>query len=312
MTEKEQYYEWLYKSIDDSDVWAILRNDPNIQKRFSSQRTSSVFDDGLIHWVSPNFQSPVANYGDEIRKNIKDMMLNSRLNGAGIGECGKQLDYILTDKGRHDLLAKFAEKLGDKLGDSAVLEVIDEFLNEAEDKGHISGRLTIKVEPHHAPWPNHVEGNYEVKLLSGNSGEGVLFDDSKWDKWGKLLYLFFLLHPGEEIPRNEIPTYENQLISLYWEAFRRQRGVLKSDVLSVIEKEIQDFLEQLYYSGNDKFSHAKSMANKAVKEALEGYDDEKWYIIDTIKDGQKAVYILRTPQENIELPEELEYLKHSY
>ena len=99
MTEEEQYYEWLYKSIDDPDVWAILRNDPNIQKRFSSQRTSSVFEDGLIHWVSPNFQSPVANYGDEIRKNIKDMMLNSRLNGAEIGECGRQLDYILTDKG---------------------------------------------------------------------------------------------------------------------------------------------------------------------------------------------------------------------
>lgn len=308
MTEIKQYYEWLYKNIDDPDVWAILRNDTNIQKRFSNPRTSSEFGSGLIQWVSPNYQSPVANYGDEIRKNIKDMMLNSRLNGAEIGECGKQLDYILTDKGRHDLLAKFAEKLGD----SAVLEVIEEFLNEAEDKGHISGRLTIKVEPHHAPWLNHVEGNYQVKLLLGNSGEGVLFDDGKWDKWGKLLYLLFLLHPGEEIPRNEIPTYKNQLVELYWEAFRRQRGVLKSEVLSVIEKEIQVFLEQLFYSGNDKFSHAKSMANKAVKEALEGYDDEKWYIIDTIKDGQKAVYILRTPQENIELPEELENLKQTY
>ena len=311
MTKEEQYYEWLYKSIDNPDVWKIIRNDPNIQKRFSSQRTSSEFGDGLIQIITRNFQSPVANYGDEIRRNIKDLMLNSRLNGAGIIECGKQLDYILTDKGRHDLLAKFAEKLGD----SAVHEVIDEFLNEAEDKGHISGRLTIKVEAHHAPWPNHVEGNYEVKLLSGNSGEGVLFDDSKWDKWGKLLYLFFLLHPGEEIPRSVIPdnpTYKKQLVDLYWEVFRRQRGVLKSEVLSVIEKEIQDFLEQLYYSGNDKFSHAKSMANKAVKEALEGYDDEKWYIIDTIKDGQKSVYILRTPQENIVLPDELEKLKQTY
>ena len=304
MEDKKQYYEWIVRNLETPDVWDILKNDPNIKKRFWKQKTSSGLGDDLIHIVIPNYQAPVADYQTEIRVNISNMILNARLNGSEISECGQQLDYILTDKGLHDLLARFAEKLGD----SAVLEVIDEFLDEAEQKGNISGRLRIVVERHRNPKQDHVEGNYEVKLLLGDTDEPVVFDDKKWDKWGKLLYLFFLLHPGERIPRSEIPSFQNQLEDLYWEAFGKKTGRTKSDFLPVIQEYIDDLLEQLPNSGNDKFSHAKSMANKAVSTALEGKDDEKWYIIDTEKEGKKAVYTLRTPKENIILPDELKKL----
>lgn len=303
MEDKKQYYEWIVRNLETPEVWDILKNDPNIKKRFWKQKTSSGLGDDLIHAL--NYKAPMADYQTVIRRNITDKIMNARLNGSEISECGQLLDFILTDKGRHDLFARFAKKLGN----SAVLEVVDDFLDEAEQKGNISGRLKIVVERHRNPKQDHVEGNYEVKLLLGDTDEPVVFDDKKWDKWGKLLYLFFLLHPGERIPRSGIPSFNKQLEDLYWEVFCKRTGRIKDNF--VIQDAIKDLLNQLPNSGNDKFSHAKSMANKAVSTALKGKDDEKWYIIDTEKEGQKAVYILRTPEENIILPDELKKLKEN-
>lgn len=128
------------------------------------------------------------------------------------------------------------------------------------------------------------EGRYVIQLKKRGSEEFFKLDFDT--KVSKTIFMWFLLNPRKEFSKWELTRNYQEFVSLFGKCFPMHET-------NIVQSHKEDFFKGTW-------NHAKAAANRAVSNALNGYDDEGWYIIDYDKKTEK--YSISLPSDFIKLP----------
>lgn len=199
--------------------------------------------------------------------------LQSTISGCGDNiEVFKAVNRVLTTEGMGKLISLVIKNLPK-----------DEFLNN-----NIQNLFTgmpifrIKVEDNGLPFDRTYKtiGKYDIKFVHSGSGkedEPIRFKAVA----RKALFLLFLLIPRKQIKDiNKIEPVFSKIIEKSFD--------YNPDIFDSIRKDFKKLI-----------SNTKPYTNSDIKEALNGRDDDNWYVIDY--DHSNQFYSLNLPETKIEI-----------